>query len=136
MTARADGSFEVKLLPQSSDAPPEGAPIGRFSIDKQFRGDIEGTSTGEMLSGGDPTSGSAGYVAIERVVGTLHGRRGSFILQHAGTMTPASSLLTIDVVPGSGTGELAALTGSMTLVIADGRHSYTFHYSLGHDAVR
>ena len=131
MTARAAGTFEVTVVPQSSDSPTDGAPMGRLSIDKQFHGDLEATSKGEMLSGGDPSTGSAGYVALERASGTLHGLRGTFILQHSGTMSPTAQHLTITVVPGSGTGALAELAGAMTIVIAKGKHSYTFEYTLG-----
>lgn len=84
-----------------------------------------------MLSGGDPSTGSAGYVALERASGTLHGLRGTCILQHSGTMSPTAQHLTITVVPGSGTGALAGLAGAMTIVIAKGKHSYTFEYTLG-----
>ena len=87
MTTRASGAFEVKLSPRAMDDQAEGGPRGRMSIDKQFHGDLEATSEGEMLTAGTSVKGSAGYVAIEQVTGTLHGRSGSFILQHSGTMT-------------------------------------------------
>src|SRR5215216_7138250 len=105
VTTRASGTFEVKLTPQATDAPA----LGRMSIDKQFHGDLEGTSKGEMLAMGTAVEGSAGYVAIERVTGTLHGRSGTFALQHSGTMTRGEPHLTITVVPDSGTGQLAGL---------------------------
>jgi hypothetical protein len=126
---RATGTFDVKLIPQTSD-PALSASLGRLSIDKQFHGDLDGTSKGEMLTGGTDVKGSAGYVAIERVTGTLHGRSGSFILQHSGTMTRGAPQLTITVVPDSGTGELAGLAGTMVIIIADGKHSYEFKYTL------
>ena len=129
MTIRARGTFEVRLTPQATDEA-EGTPLGRMSIDKQFRGDLEGTSRGEMLSAGTPVKGSAGYVAIERVSGMLHGRRGSFVLQHSGTMTRGAPRLTVTVVPDSGTGQLAGLAGTMAIEVADGRHSYDFEYTL------
>src|SRR5437667_12856734 len=111
---RATGTFEVKLAPQTAaDAMP-----GRMSIDKQFHGDLEATSKGEMLMAGTAVKGSAGYVAIERVTGKLHGRDGTFILQHNATMTRGAGELNIIVVPDSGTGELTGLTGKMAITIA------------------
>jgi hypothetical protein len=101
-----------------------------MSIDKQFHGDIEGTSKGQMLTAGTAVKGSAGYVAIERVSGTLRGRSGSFVLQHSGTMTRGAPQLSITVVPDSGTGQLVGLTGKMAINIADGKHSYDFEYAL------
>ena len=130
MTTRATGTFEVKLNPQAMDDKAEGAPLGRMSIDKQFRGDLEASSKGEMLTAGTVASGSAGYVAIEQVSGTLHGSRGTFVLQHSGTMMRGAQNLTITVVPGSGTGELVGLVGTMTIKITDGRHTYEFEYRL------
>ncbi len=109
----ASGTFEVKLTPQ----PGEGAAVGRMSIDKQFHGDLEGTSKGEMLTGMTAVKGSAGYVAIEQVTGTLKGRSGTFLLQHTGTMTRGAPELTVTVVPDSGTGELSGLAGRLTIQI-------------------
>jgi hypothetical protein len=101
-----------------------------MSIDKQFHGDLEATSRGEMLTAGTDVPGSAGYVAMERVTGRLHGRSGAFLLQHSGTMTRGAPQLAITVVPDSGTGELAGLGGRMAITITDGRHSYDFDYTL------
>ena len=126
MTNSAEGTFEVKLVPEPSDEF-----IGRMSIDKQFKGDLDANSKGQMLSSSSEVQGSAGYVAIERVSGTLHGRRGTFLLQHSGTMNRGVPQLAIHVVPDSGSGELVGLAGSMTITITDGRHSYDFEYSLG-----
>lgn len=125
----ATGTFEVKLNPASHDKS-EDTTLGRMTIDKQFHGDLEGTSKGEMLSAGTSVKGSAGYVAIERVSGTLNGRRGTFVLQHSGTMTRGAPQLTITVVPDSGTGQLVGLAGKMGITIADGKHSYDFEYTL------
>jgi flagellar basal body rod protein FlgG len=126
MTTHASGSFEVKLTPQDG----EGSPVGRLLIDKQFHGDIEATSTGQMLAFGTAVEGSAGYVAIEQATGTVSGRSGSFVLQHNGTMARGEGQLVITVVPDSGTGELAGLAGTMTITIADGKHLYGFDYTL------
>ncbi len=126
---RATGTFEVKLNPASNDKS-EDTTLGRMTIDKQFHGDLEGTSKGEMLSAGTSVKGSAGYVAIERFSGTLNGRRGTFVLQHSGTMTRGAPQLTITVVPDSGTGQLVGLAGKMGITIADGKHSYDFEYTL------
>ncbi|MGH7571608.1 MAG: DUF3224 domain-containing protein [Gemmatimonadota bacterium] len=129
MTNRASGAFDVKLTPQATDDG-EGANLARMSIDKQFHGDLEATSRGEMLSASTGIEGSAGYVAIERVSGTLDGRRGTFILQHSGTMTRGAPELTVTVVPDSGTDQLEGLAGNMVINIADGEHSYDFEYIL------
>ncbi|HSE37575.1 MAG TPA: DUF3224 domain-containing protein [Blastocatellia bacterium] len=129
MTKRATGTFEVKMSPQTDDG--VGDPtVGRMSLDKQFHGDLEATSKGQMLAVGTEVQGSAGYVAMERVSGTLDGRKGTFALQHSGTMTRGTPQLSITVVPDSGTGELAGLTGKMTIKIADGKHFYEFEYNL------
>lgn len=134
MTNSASGTFDVKLIPQPSGAAPGETNLGRLTIDKQFRGDLEGTSTGEMLSAMTGVKGSAGYVALERVTGSLHGRSGSFVLQHSGTMTRGAPQLTITVVPDSGTGALAGIAGSMAIVVAGGKHSYTLDYTLPAEA--
>jgi len=127
---RASGTFEVKLTPQATDDKAESATLGRMSMDKQFHGDLEATSKGEMLTAGTSVQGSAGYVAIERVSGTLHGRSGTFVLQHSGTMTRGALQLSVTVVPDSGTGQLVGLAGKMGIKIADGKHSYDFEYTL------
>ena len=128
MTTHASGSFEVQITPQTQDQA-EGSSLGRMSIDKQFHGDLEATGKGEMLTAGTDT-GSAVYVAIERVTGTLHGRSGSFVLLHNGAMTHDSQQLTITVVLHSGAGELAGLAGNLTINIVDGKHFYDFEYTL------
>jgi hypothetical protein len=130
MTTRVTGTFEVKLVPLPSDGDAQDSSLGRMSIDKQFHGDLEATSKGQMLSAGSIVKGSAGYVAIEKVSGTLHGRRGTFVLQHSGTMTRGVPELKITIVPDSGTGQLEGLTGEMTIKIDDGKHSYDFEYAL------
>ena len=124
------GTFEVKLQPLEAYNQAASAKIGRMSIDKTFAGDLVAASQGEMLTGGSPAEGSAGYVAIERVTGALQGRSGSFLLQHSATMTPTSQASTITVIPGSGTGELEGLAGTMSIRIEDGRHFYEFEYTL------
>jgi hypothetical protein len=129
-TSRATGTFDVKLDPLTLDGLPDDALLGRMTIDKQFHGDLEGTSRGEMLSARTDVKGSAGYVAIERVSGTLHGKSGTFVLQHSGTMARGATDLSVTVVPDSGTGELAGLTGKMSIIVADGLHSYVFEYAL------
>jgi hypothetical protein len=119
MPTRATGPFDVKLVPQSTDSVPEGAALGRTSIDKQLHGDLEATSKGEMLS------------AMTSVKGMLNGRKGSFVLQHSGTMARGAQKLTITVVPDSGTGDLAGLSGTMAIRIeTGGKHFYDFDYEL------
>jgi hypothetical protein len=122
----ASGTFDVKLKLLE----PNGSPIGAMSIDKTFHGGLKGKSLGQMLAVRPDVPGSAGYVAMERVDGTLDGRRGTFALQHSGTMQKGAQSLSITVVPDSGTGELTGLTGAMNIVIESGRHEYTFEYSL------
>ena len=139
MTSHAKGPFDVKLAPQSLafDDSDDGAARGRMSLDKHFHGDLEAVSKGEMLTAMTGTQGSAGYVAIERVTGTLGGKRGSFILQHTGTMDRGAPQLVITVVPDSGTDDLVGLRGTMTIdVAAGGAHSYGFDYTLGDDTTR
>ena len=129
MTHHAEGAFEVKLQPLAGDNADWGG-LGRFGLDKRFTGCLEATSRGQMLSSGDPKGGSAGYVAIETVTGSLGGRQGSFALQHTGVMEPGRSVMTITVVPGSGTGELKGLAGTFHILIEGGKHTYTFDYTL------
>ena len=130
MSKTASGSFEVKLTPQPAQDEVIGTILGRLAIDKQFHGELDATSRGEMLAAGTEVKGSAGYVAIERVTGTLQGRSGSFVLQHSGTMTRGAGKLNVTVVPDSGTGQLKDLAGSMTIDIVGGQHLYLFQYTL------
>jgi hypothetical protein len=129
VSMHATGPFEVKLSPQETPNKTEGATLGRMSIDKQFHGDLEATSKGEMLTAVTGVNGSAGYVAMERVTGALHGRNGSFTLQHSGIMTRGVPQLTLTIVPDSGTGQLVGLAGQMAINIADGNHSYDLEYT-------
>ena len=126
-----DGAFEVTLTPQEPDARDGAEFLGRLAIAKSFHGELEATSLGQMLAARGDQPASAGYVAIERVTGTLGGRRGSFILQHSGHSNPDGQSLQINVVADSGTGELKGLTGSMKIIVTpDGSHSYEFDYQL------
>jgi len=129
MTSHAKGTFDVKVLPLANDHAEE-AGLGRMSIDKQFHGDLEASSQGQMLTAMSSVKGSAGYVAMERVSGTLMGRNGTFVLQHTGTMNRGVPKLTVSVVPDSGTEDLTGLSGTLTIIVADGKHSYDFEYSL------
>ncbi|HET6930270.1 MAG TPA: DUF3224 domain-containing protein [Candidatus Acidoferrum sp.] len=130
MPHHATGTFEVKLTPLDPAFKSDDNSIGRYSIDKQFHGALEATSKGEMLSGMGTVKGSGGYVAIERVTGTLDGRTGTFILQHNGTMQAGVFHLNVVVVPDSGTAQLTGLQGSMEIIIKDGKHSYDLTYTL------
>lgn len=120
----ANGEFDVTLTPAEAGA------VNRMTIGKTFHGDLAATSRGEMLSAGDPRAGNAGYVALETVTGTLAGRQGHFALQHSGTIDGGQQSLSIAVVPGSTGGDLAGLTGTMTIRIEGGKHFYSFHYRL------
>ncbi|MFJ3046445.1 DUF3224 domain-containing protein [Herbaspirillum chlorophenolicum] len=129
-STQANGPFEVKLSPEPLSGVAEGTGLGRMSLNKKFDGDLVAASQGEMLSFRSSEPGSAGYVAMETVTGTLHGRHGSFVLQHSSTMTRGVPEQSISVVPDSGTGDLAGLTGRMIIIIAEGQHSYKFDYTL------
>lgn len=129
MTTHARGRFDVKLAPLTMADEKADPTLGRMSIDKRFEGELDATSRGEMLSAVSGVKGSAGYVAIKRVSGTLHGRRGMFTLQHSGTMTRGAPQLTVTVVPDSGTDELEGLTGTMSITIVGKEHSYGFEYA-------
>ncbi len=124
---QATGTFVVKLTPQEDGG--DGG-LGRMRIDKQFQGDLEATSEGQMLAARSSVKGSAGYVAMERVSGSLGGRSGTFVLQHSGTMTRGEPQLSVMVVPDSGTGDLTGLSGKMAIDIAGGEHSYVFDYAI------
>ena len=128
-TTRAKGTFDVKLAPEAVSDNGQKAGLGRMSIEKQFHGDLEGASTGEMLAT-SVDSGSGGYVAIERVTATLAGRTGTFMLQHNGVMTRGTPGLTVSVLPDSGTGGLAGISGTMNIIITGGKHLYEFDYKL------
>jgi len=130
MTRHAEGAFDVKTTPLAADETLTGTLIGRYSVVKQYHGDLDAASKGEMLAAGEPSSGNAGYVAIEQVTGTLNGHTGSFALQHIGTMEGGSYKLSVVVVPGTGTGQLTGIAGTLTIIINAGKHSYTFDYTL------
>jgi len=131
MTASAVGTFEVKVKPLPEDEKVPGVTVGRMSIDKAFKGDIEGTSAGEMMTAGTAVKGSAGYVAVEIVSGSIKGRKGTFTLMHHATMKEnADFRMNIVVVPDSGTGDLTGLAGKMEIIIEGGKHSYRLEYRL------
>jgi len=127
---KISGSFNVQVKPMEGDAQgQDGIMLGRMSIDKQFQGELSASSKGEMLSAMTEIKGSAGYVAIEQVTGTLMGKRGSFVLQHFGTMNRGQDRLVLEVVPDSGTGELTGLSGTMAIRIEAGQHYYDFDFA-------
>src|SRR5512132_820383 len=127
-TMIARGTFDVKVTPQSSDAP-SGGPFGRFFLDKQFRGDLEAASRGQMLAAETAVAGSGAYVAFEFVTGTLQGKHGSFVLQHQRTMRQGAYALDVSLEPDSGTGGLVGIAGAMSIVIKGSEHSYEFTYA-------
>jgi Protein of unknown function (DUF3224) len=130
MIQHATGTFEVFMTPPDSPQERTVDTLGRMLLDKQFAGDLVASSQGQMLTAMTPTKGSAGYVAIELVTGTLGGRTGSFVLQHSGTMNQGAPLLLVTVVPDSGTEALAGISGQLTIRIAEGKHFYTLDYTL------
>jgi hypothetical protein len=127
MTAR--GTFDVKLAPQPADS--TGGPFARLLVDKQFHGDLEATSKGQMLGAFTAVEGSGAYVALEMVTGVLNGKPGSFILQHKGTMQKGVYAMDVTVVPDSGTEQLTGIAGAMKIIIEGNKHSYEFEYTLG-----
>ncbi len=127
MTIHISGLFDVKMSPQAAGENEETS-IGRMLLDKKFHGDLEADSKGQMLAHMTSVKGSAGYVAMEKVIGNLQGRKGSFVLQHSGTMNRGEATLVLTVVPDSGTEELEGLSGSMTITITDGKHYYGFDF--------
>ncbi|MBV8207858.1 MAG: DUF3224 domain-containing protein [Acidobacteria bacterium] len=128
MSHRATGTFEVKLAPLQPYVTDDPT-LGRFSLDKQYQGNLEGSSKGEMLSAGKPPT--AGAVAIEKVAARLDGRSGTFVLEHYAIMEKGkTSSWSIVVVPGSGTGELAGIAGKMEIIIENNKHSYALEYTL------
>ncbi len=130
MRMHASGSFDVQMTPQGTNQQAEGSTLGRLSVAKQFHGELEASSEGQMLTAVSSVQGSAGYVAIERVTGSLNGRRGSFVLQHSGTMSARGVEQHVTIVPDSGTGQLVGLAGSMTIQLVDATHGYQLEYTL------
>ncbi len=130
MTRHATGSFTVDLVPLQVNESVADDSRGRMSINKRFSGDLEARSVGEMLTAGTPTRGSAAYVAIERVTGSLHGRSGAFSLHHTGVMDRGTPNLSVRIVPDSGSGELVGISGTLDIIIADGKHAYDLAYTL------
>lgn len=130
MSHLAKGTFEVKLQALSFEGAPAEAKLGRMSIDKQIAGDLVASTQGQMMTAMGEQKGSAGYVAVERVTGSLHGKKGSFALMHTGLMNRGTPTLNVVVVPDSGTGELAGLEGEFKIIVAEGKHSYEFNYRL------
>src|SRR3954464_10002976 len=127
----ARGTFEITMKPHPPYHTGEGVSLGRITIDKQFQGDLQASSVVEMRSVGTSVQGSAGWVAVERVTGTLHGRAGGFVLQHSGKMARGKAELSVTVVPDSGSGALEGIAGTMTIEITGGQHFYRFDYTLG-----
>jgi hypothetical protein len=126
---KVSGKFQVKLLPlEPSYKGSNGINIGRMSIDKKFEGELSAYSKGEMVSAMTPVKGSAGYVAVEQVIGILSGKKGSFALQHSGSMNKGKDFLIIEIIPDSGTDELKGITGKMKIHIEEGQHYYDFEY--------
>ena len=126
---RATGSFEVTVQPLPNNDVTNDSLLGRFLLTKKFSGDLEASARGQMLSAGAASKGSGAYVAIDQITGMLDGRQGSFILQHSGSMNRGAPSLSITVVPDSGMGELAGLTGTLSINVVDGKHFYDFLYS-------
>jgi len=131
MSTIARGSFQVRMTPATEPDAEGGVALGRMTLEKTFAGDLAATGAGTMLTAMTPVQGSAAYVAIERVTGTLHGRPGSFALHHTGVMARGAQSLAIAIVPDSGTGELAGIAGTLRIVIEGKQHFYELEYALG-----
>ncbi|WP_029012248.1 DUF3224 domain-containing protein [Niveispirillum irakense] len=130
MDLHATGAFEVSMKPDGTPDAADGTTLGMMLLDKRFHGPLDAVGKGRMLTAMTGTEGSAVYVAVERVTGTLQGRQGSFVLRHVGTMDRGHQHLSISVVPDSGTGDLVGITGEMRIKITNGDHFYDFNYSL------
>ena len=130
MPRTAQGTFEAKTTPMPPDEATAATSIARYSLDKFYRGEMEGASAGEMMGVGNPATGTAGYVAIEQFTGTLHSKTGSFAMQHSSWMDNGTFSINVRVVPGSGTAELEGIAGTLTIMIAGGQHSYSLEYTL------
>ena len=131
MIHHAKGAFDIKMTPMPADEYADGKALGRVAADKQYHGDLEGSGKGQMLTATGGVTGSAVYVATERVIGSLAGRRGTFLLAHRGVMNRGAQQLEVDVVPDSGTGELQGIAGKLAInVTPDGKHIYDFEYTL------
>lgn len=133
MMNTAQGTFDITMSPQAMAVTQEHSRLARYSLEKTYHGDLAATSTGEMLAAGSSEKTSAGYVAVEEVHGALMGRRGSFTLQHSGTMNRGAPTLSVSIVPDSGTDELTGLAGSLTIINEGKQHRYVLEYSLPHD---
>jgi hypothetical protein len=126
----AAGTFQVTVTPRDDEETPEGMALGHSILTKELHGDLEGSAEGAMLTALTPEEGSAGYVAIELVRGTLNGRSGTFLLQHHGLMDRGAQDLSITVIPGSGTGELEGIRGTMSLDLTGAERGYELRYTL------
>jgi hypothetical protein len=124
------GSFEVTMNAEPPYDAVDGVTLARARIDKRFTGPLDATAEVQMIGARTPIAGSAGYVAIERITGTLAGKRGTFVCQHNGVMTRGAPALTVTVVPDSGTGELKGLSGHMDIQIVEGKHFYELDFEL------
>ena len=130
MARHATGTFEVKVSPQPAQDGVGDPSVGRMAIEKHFHGELEAVGKGQMLAVGTAVDGSAGYVAMERVIGSLQGRSGSFALQHHGIMNRGTPSLSVTIVPDSGTDQLAGIAGRLSITVVSGAHSYVLEYSL------
>jgi hypothetical protein len=127
---KASGPFDVTITPAAEDKG-DGPTLARLTLDKRYHGDLEATAKGEMLTAAGDVKGAAAYVAVERVTGTLHGRKGSFALVHRGVMSAAGQELLVTVVPDSGSGELRGLAGTLAIRFEPGgKHFYDLEYTL------
>lgn len=131
MEKHAKGSFEVKMTPKPWSDTSDEHGFGRFMLDKQYHGDLEAAGVGQMLTAGNGAPGSSGaYVALEKITGSVDGRKGAFVVYHLGIMNRGVPELKLAIVPESGSGELQGIGGTITIAVADGKHSYDFAYTL------
>jgi hypothetical protein len=130
---QAKGTFDVKVAPADASEFEQANHLARYTMEKVWHGDFEGTSKGEMLGGDEPSTGARGYVAVERMTGTLAGKTGTFMFAHQASMLqsdPKSAVMHISIVPGSGTGQLAGIAGTLAITITDGKHEWVLDYTL------
>ena len=126
----AIGSLTVTMTPLNANVYDGCTTTSQMLLEKQYFGDLAGAGTGPMLSAMTDTEGSGAYVAMERLSGTLQGKQGSFVVQHAGTMSGGVDELSIRIVPDSGSGELAGIVGTMAIRTEKGNQYYELHYRL------
>ena len=124
----ARGPLDVNIEAEPPFLEQDGLKLNHNVVRKEFSGDMVGTSEAQMIAAYTGTPGSAGYVAIEHFTGSVDGKSGSFVLQHSGVMNKGDAQLTVTIVPDSGAGEMAGISGTLEIDNDEGQHSYVLDY--------